>query len=159
MVAFVLNPASRGLLSACVLFFFWPYSSMWDQPALKSIPPTLVTQGLNHWTTREVPSLCLLKDIRAELFSKNVCVCAHAGTYMSMCVCGVSMCVYMMDVEYMCVGIWYMRVCDEYMNVCRCVCLCVSVHTVCVGVCYVCVCMYIQCVCVGVWYMWYVCDE
>ena len=28
------------------------------QPGMEPVPPTVEAQGVNHWTIREVPSLC-----------------------------------------------------------------------------------------------------
>ena len=39
--------------------------SIWDlpPPGIKPVPPALGARSLNHWTTREVPELCLKRTI------------------------------------------------------------------------------------------------
>ena len=52
-----------------VFFFFWPYPAacgiLVPWPGIELMSSALEVQSLNHWTTREVPELC-------------VCVCAKS---------------------------------------------------------------------------------
>ena len=45
---------------------FCPHGTAWEilvpQPGVEPAPPALEAQSLNHWTTREVPTLlCVIK--------------------------------------------------------------------------------------------------
>ena len=66
-------------------FFFWPcfvaYELLVPQPGTEPRPPALGARSLNHWTTREVPKLCL-KHLYTPNASRSVWCLRQLSKYL-----------------------------------------------------------------------------
>lgn len=109
-MASLLNQAPRSLLSA----FFLAIPQHVGSTSIRIHAPYIVNPESEPLDHRGSPFALPLQGRQSRAFvSLRMCVRVLAPTCPYVCVCSVSVSVYMMDVECVCVGVWYMQyVCD-----------------------------------------------